>query len=831
MGRRRWLRCGFRPSRRKKLLLYFNNVTSLSPRIMRYIDSIKKKAQIVCLAEHKKCAREIPSSQSKFQAMGFKSWWTQAIETKGGVSGGTSIHAHDYFMIERVDWAKLSKGTYLPECPENWTAVIVHGYINFVVVAAYFQDGIGFTGRNLDMISSLQGWLVAVGLPWLIVADWNVPPEELAASGVIGRMGGVILAPTNCMATCHSGIGRVLDYAAASENLAKLLEVNADYLSPSTPHIGLQISIDLEAFDDKILMLSAPPIPKVPAMKKAQHRIDMKIPEDPGIAARRRRLPRKTSTDSRSAADRENHSSTPRSASGNVLSTAATETSGAHVVDSEASGCGEKSDSKTSCEDTFGLLAVSWPEAKARMTNLEGRAQRPDDPRVLPKALQNSLVRRSVAFALDPENATDLGCVYADIITTAEIFLASRDPRLASEPEKAVGRANGPRYVEKSVKRISKCQGSFTESGACAAANFWSRTSAHIKLFRKVRGKVSPDAIKQSGHIIENLMKSMNEYQISLNSSGDLEEIVNAKLWSSMISRISQAADSELELWGPQAAEIQGRVISNFAYDAKKQFVDWQKDQLLSHHLKGLYSWVRKANQSADTDLDLVHNGKVLVKNEEQCTQRAGLWSRLWSCSGPKEEEIDSDNAEIDEFSKELTREMKAVIAAARDEILPPIFLEQFHHALYTFPTDTGKGSDQTSPNFVKALPLEAKEELVALFNLIQEKVAWPWQWLHVVVALIPKSCGGDWPIGLLPFLMRLFFRIQRPKTRRWTQENHGAWDTAIPGNSALQAALRRALEIECAATSGESWALMLLDIEKFYDPIRSQCSSGWAWP
>ena len=82
---------------------------------------------------------------------------------------------------------------------------------------------------------------------------------------------------------------------------------------------------------------------------------------------------------------------------------------------------------------------------------------------------------------------------------------------------------------------------------------------------------------------------------------------------------------------------------------------------------------------------------------------------------------------------------------------------------------------------------------------------------------LIPKPSGGDRPIGLIPFIMKLFFRMQRPGARHGTTENHGAWDTAIPGSSAPQAALKRAFAIECAKIEGEAFALVLLDIEKLY--------------
>ena len=64
--------------------------------------------------------------------------------------------------------------------------------------------------------------------------------------------------------------------------------------------------------------------------------------------------------------------------------------------------------------------------------------------------------------------------------------------------------------------------------------------------------------------------------------------------------------------------------------------------------------------------------------------------------------------------------------------------------------------------------------ELLTLFTRIQLKGVWPWQWIHVIIALIPKPAGGDRPIGLSPMLMRLFFPIHKGYTTDWTRAKVG---------------------------------------------------------
>eukprot|EP00959_Pyramimonas_sp_CCMP1952_P335313 7021173-Pyramimonas_sp.AAC.1 len=52
---------------------------------------------------------------------------------------------------------------------------------------------------------------------------------------------------------------------------------------------------------------------------------------------------------------------------------------------------------------------------------------------------------------------------------------------------------------------------------------------------------------------------------------------------------------------------------------------------------------------------------------------------------------------------------------------------------------------------------------------------------------------------------------------QRSAQQSH-FWDTAARGSSALRAALVRAVIDETAGELGFQFAMMLLDLEKFYD-------------
>ena len=147
--------------------------------------------------------------------------------------------------------------------------------------------------------------------------------------------------------------------------------------------------------------------------------------------------------------------------------------------------------------------------------------------------------------------------------------------------------------------------------------------------------------------------------------------------------------------------------------------------------------------------------------------------------------------------------------------------------ALFTFKDATGMGLDCMGPLLLKHLPLEAREELAMLLTSVVEQQAWPWQALMACVALIPKvggggggEAGGERPIGLLTFLVRLFTRCCRPKMRKWCDAYCGHWDHAVSSSSALRSALVQHLRVEIAQLTSRHWALILWDLREFYDSI-----------
>eukprot|EP00974_Lingulodinium_polyedra_P083701 8103521-Lingulodinium_polyedra.AAC.1 len=67
--------------------------------------------------------------------------------------------------------------------------------MSYALVAAYLTTGEGASGSNIRKLSQIVAAVKANGLPFIIMADWNMTPAELAASGFVEEIQGVTLVP------------------------------------------------------------------------------------------------------------------------------------------------------------------------------------------------------------------------------------------------------------------------------------------------------------------------------------------------------------------------------------------------------------------------------------------------------------------------------------------------------------------------------------------------------------------------------------------------------------------------------------------------------------
>ena len=83
-----------------------------------------------------------------------------------------------------------------------------------------------------------------------------------------------------------------------------------------------------------------------------------------------------------------------------------------------------------------------------------------------------------------------------------------------------------------------------------------------------------------------------------------------------------------------------------------------------------------------------------------------------------------------------------------------------------TLPNETGLGWDWLHPKAILSLSRPVLELLVRILVDCEKDGAWPEEVALVLIALLPKTDGGFRPIGLVPFLPRLWMRTRREAAR-----------------------------------------------------------------
>ena len=175
-------------------------------------------ADAVCIQEHRRCSDEqCAEAAAAARAARWSLSVGRAVTTDaGGASAGVAIAARSHFglglPVVAPTCADLTSRLRVARCPG-----VVRGGIH--VVPAYFWTPQPLTScRNRALADALMVLLDAVDGPWVVAADWQVPPDELTATGLPERVGGVVVAPS--VPTCGK---HTLDYFVVSRALAHVV--------------------------------------------------------------------------------------------------------------------------------------------------------------------------------------------------------------------------------------------------------------------------------------------------------------------------------------------------------------------------------------------------------------------------------------------------------------------------------------------------------------------------------------------------------------------------------------------------------------------------------
>ena len=98
---------------------------------------------------------------------------------------------------------------------------------------------------------------------------------------------------------------------------------------------------------------------------------------------------------------------------------------------------------------------------------------------------------------------------------------------------------------------------------------------------------------------------------------------------------------------------------------------------------------------------------------------------------------------------------------------MPVMSLERFKSSLFSFAAGAGLGWDGVHPRALLRLPNDHLRRWMALMLKCERLGIWPQQVGVVVIVLLPKGDGAFRPIGLLPFLPRVWMRARRDEAKQ----------------------------------------------------------------
>ena len=114
----------------------------------------------------------------------------------------------------------------------------------------------------------------------------------------------------------------------------------------------------------------------------------------------------------------------------------------------------------------------------------------------------------------------------------------------------------------------------------------------------------------------------------------------------------------------------------------------------------------------------------------------------------------------------------------------PPakLMVEAIAQAAMTFPVGTGLGWDGIHPRAICRLSQDTLEWLAKVLYHCEPAGRWPELIDVVVIALLPKSDGVLHPIGLIPFLVRIWARAIKEVAMQWEKANRHPFPYAGKG-------------------------------------------------
>ena len=200
----------------------------------------------MCLAEHHVPQEDLEPLRADLGSLGWRTQLSKARTTgrsEEGTTGGTAVLTLKHVALDRFPLiSKFGPGV----SGHDWCCVALRCRGATVLLCSlYLTSGLRLSGENQRRFQSLSEFLRADGRPFVLLADWNVTQQKLAASRWPEIINWTNVCPKDTSFTCTSGPGRLIDFAFVRLDFAEALsEVDLDSTTPWAPHSSIVLQLN-----------------------------------------------------------------------------------------------------------------------------------------------------------------------------------------------------------------------------------------------------------------------------------------------------------------------------------------------------------------------------------------------------------------------------------------------------------------------------------------------------------------------------------------------------------------------------------------------------------
>ena len=216
--------------------VFYGNVTQWNKEVKEWLN--QQDIQIAMLVETHVVGKKLEAAASEMARSRWRMEQLDAHETgRGGTSGGQFFCAREGQATYRIDQFDQDGNGFLANVlqRQKWEVVLV---------SIYLKCGEDLnSATNAKILGELAAFLGELAVPWLVIGDFQVPPEQWQGHQLLNVLKAEVI---------HTGqptliTGGEIDYVLASRTVSPFVDIKLNWDVPWRPHAGLVVTIDSTA--------------------------------------------------------------------------------------------------------------------------------------------------------------------------------------------------------------------------------------------------------------------------------------------------------------------------------------------------------------------------------------------------------------------------------------------------------------------------------------------------------------------------------------------------------------------------------------------------------